>query len=184
MTISDAMNAQSEQNKTTTPPSKATNSSPFTQQRHKPSASRHRRKSAKHLFQRRILHVPAEHELVRHQLHQASINQNTSRDGIENTINDQRRLRTRRKRLPHAESDGDGDWRGNRISGAEVVGRVSFAFRPFDRGEAGAQGQAFEGLVEDEHDVEGGELGACYGEGEADEDGVEDYAEFEDGDAG
>jgi hypothetical protein len=38
--------------------------------------------------------------------------------------------------------------------------------------------------VEDEHDVEGGEFGACYGEGEADEDGVEDYAEFEDGDAG
>jgi hypothetical protein len=38
--------------------------------------------------------------------------------------------------------------------------------------------------VEDEHDVEGGKLGAGDGEGQADEDGVEDYTEFEDGDAG
>jgi len=121
---------------------------------------------------------------VRHQLHQSSVNQNTSRDGVENTIDDQRRLRTRRKRLPHPESDRDGDRGGDCVAGSEVVGRVTLAFRPFDRGEAGAQGQAFEGLVEDEHDVEGGEFGACYGEGEADEDGVEDYAEFEDGDAG
>ena len=38
--------------------------------------------------------------------------------------------------------------------------------------------------MEDEHDVEGGEFGARDGEGQADEDGVEDDAEFEDGDAG
>jgi len=38
--------------------------------------------------------------------------------------------------------------------------------------------------VEDEDDVEGVEGGAGDGEGEADEDGVEDYAEFEDEDCG
>ena len=38
--------------------------------------------------------------------------------------------------------------------------------------------------MEDEDDVEGVEGGAGDGEGEADEDGVEDYAEFEDEDCG
>jgi len=39
-------------------------------------------------------------------------------------------------------------------------------------------------LVEDENDVEGGEFCSCDGEGESDEDGVEDDAEFEDCDGG
>ncbi len=51
-------------------------------------------------------------------------------------------------------------------------------------GEAGAETEAFEGLVEDEDGVEGCEGGAGDGEGEADEDGVEYYAEFEDEDGG
>lgn len=38
--------------------------------------------------------------------------------------------------------------------------------------------------MESEDDVEGVEFGAGDGEGEADEDGVEDYAEFEDEDCG
>lgn len=121
---------------------------------------------------------------MRHELHQPSVNQDTGRDRIENAIDNQRRLRPRRERLPHAQTDGDGDGRRDGVACREPVGRPALGFRPFDGGEARAQGEAFEGLVEDEDDVEGGEFGASDGEGQADEDGVEDDAEFEDSDGG
>ena len=55
-------------------------------------------------------------------------------------------------------------------------------FGPGSAGETGTETETFEGLVEDDHDVERCELVSCYGESEADEDGVEDDAEFEDED--
>ena len=52
-------------------------SSPLPKQRHKSRTKGHRPNSAQNLFDRRPLHVPAEHELMRHELHQTGIDQNT-----------------------------------------------------------------------------------------------------------
>ena len=52
--------------------------------------------------------------------------------------------------------------------------------REGDGGHAGADAKAFEGLVEDEDDVEGAEFVAGDSQVEADDDRVEDDAEFED----
>jgi hypothetical protein len=145
-------------------------SSPLSKQRHNSRTKGHCANSAKNLFDRRPLHVPAEHELVRHELHKTSIDQNTSRDRIENAVDNQRRLGSRRERLPHAKADSNGDGRGDRVAGRQPVGSPALGLGPFDRCQSRAEREAFEGLVEDEHDVEGGEFFAGDGEGEADED--------------
>jgi hypothetical protein len=51
-------------------------------------------------------------------------------------------------------------------------------------GQTRSEAKALEGLVEDEHDVEDIELVSSDRESEANEDGVEDDAEFEDKESG
>ena len=163
------MNALHKINKEVPPP-REDYLSPLAEQRHESRTKGHRPNSAKDLFDRRPLHVPAEHELVRHEFHQAGVDQDTGRDGVEDAVDDQRRLRAGRKRLPHAEADGDGDGRGDRVACREPVGSPALGLGPFDRCQSRAEGEAFEGLVEDEHDVEGGEFFSGDGESETDED--------------
>ena len=119
---------------------------------------------------------------MRHQLHQAGVDEDAGGDAIEDAIDDERRLAAGGIGVAHAEPDGQGEGGAEGVGQAQPVGRVPLARGPGGGGESGAEAEALEGLVEDEHDVEGGELGAGDGEGEADKDGVEDDAELEDED--
>lgn len=92
MTIFDAMNARSKKEHQTR---RARDSSPFAQQGHQTSARCHCGKSAKDFFQRGVLHVAAEHELVRHQFHQTGVDEDAGRDGVEDAVDDECRLRAR-----------------------------------------------------------------------------------------
>lgn len=144
------------------------------------STKAHERKSIQHPPNRPLLHIRAKHKLMRHQLHQSSINQYPSTDRIEDPVNNQRRLRFRRVRPPDPETDGNSDGCREAISHSEDIRGPAFRFRPGDGSEAGAEGETFEHLVENEDYVEGCEFFAGDGESETDEDGVEYYAEFED----
>ena len=119
---------------------------------------------------------------MRHQLDQARIDQNARADAIEHAIHHQRRLAAGRVTIAHGQADGDGDRRRDAVPERQEIGRPALGGGPGRDGEAGAETEAFEGLVEDEDDVEDCEFGAGDGEGQADEDGVEDDAEFEDED--
>ena len=58
--------------------------------------------------QARPPHHTAEHELVRHQLHQARIDQDAGADAIEHALHNQRRLRSRRICLPESQAHRHG----------------------------------------------------------------------------
>ena len=120
---------------------------------------------------------------MRHKLDKTRINENPRTNTIENPIYNKTRLRARDIRLSDPQADSDSNRGAERVAHAQDVrGPVVARDGPGGGGEAGAETEAFEGLVEDEDDVEGWEFGAGDGEGQADEDGVEDYAEFEDED--
>jgi len=119
-----------------------------------------------------------------HELDEPGINQDTRAYRVKDTIDDEGRLRPRRVAVADAKADSNGDRRGQAIRDTKGVGSPLFGFRPWDRGKPRAQPEALERLVEDEDDVQGYELCASHGEGEADEDGMEDDAEFEDEDGG
>ena len=119
---------------------------------------------------------------MRHQLHQTSINQDPGTDAIKHPIDDQRRLAPRRIRHPQAQSYGNSDGRRKSVSDRKDIRRPEPILRPGSHCQSRAETEAFEGLMEDEDDVEGLEFLACDGEGEAYEDGVEHDAEFEDED--
>ena len=71
--------------------------------------------------QPRLPHHTTKHELVRHQLHQARIDQDASADTIEHTLHDQRRLRPRRIGLPETQAHCHGYWRREAVSQAEKI---------------------------------------------------------------
>ena len=119
---------------------------------------------------------------MRHELNQARVDQNARGNRVEHAVDQQRSAALGGEALPDTQADGDGDRRGDAVSEREEVGRPALGRWPWDFCEAGAETETFEGLVEDEHDVEGDELLAGDGERQADEDGVEDDAEFEDED--
>ena len=144
----------------------------------------HHPKRRQHDPQPRLPHHLAEHELVRHQLDQACVDQDAGGDGVEHSVDDQRCLASGRVRVPHPETDGQRDGRAEGIREPHPIWGVASALRPRCGRQARSQSQAFEGLVEDEDDIQGCEFGAGDGESEADEDGVEDDAEFEDEDRG
>ena len=121
---------------------------------------------------------------MRHKLHKTSVDKNTSGDGIENTIRQQRSPALRRKRLAHAQTNSNGNRGRDAVAETKEVRGPALGRGPGDFSETGTQTEAFEHLVEDEDDVEGDEFLAGYGKGEADEDGVEDDTEFEDEDGG
>ena len=157
-------------------------SSPFAQQSHQAGPKTHDAKSGEHDLQAGPAHDAAEHELVGHQLDETGVDEDAGGDAVEDAVDHERGLRAGRVRLPDAEPDGDGERCAEGVADAEDVRRAAVMLRPGGGGEAGAEPEALEGLVEDEDDVEGGEFVAGDGEREADEDGVEDHAEFEDED--
>lgn len=107
-------------------------SSPLAQKRHQPRARGHRAHGAQHLPDGRALHVAAEHELVGHELDEARVDQDAGGDGVEDAVDDQRRLAAGRERLPDAEPDGDGDGGREGVAGAEEVGRPALGLGPVD----------------------------------------------------
>lgn len=119
---------------------------------------------------------------MRHQLHQPRVDEDARRDGIEHAVDDQCVRTAGRVRGPDAQARRQRYRRRQGVREREDVGRRALGFGPRGGGEAGAEAEALEGLVEDEDDVEGCEFLAGDGEGEADEDGVEDDAELEDED--
>ena len=125
-------------------------------------------------------HHTTEHELVRHQLDQARIDQNAGADAIEHALDDQRRLRSRRIGLPETQAHCHGDRRRQAVPQGEKIWSPASRLRPRRGRQAGSETEAFERLMEHEDDVEGDEFLSCDCEGQADEDGVEDHAEFED----
>lgn len=157
-------------------------SRPLPQQRHQPRPQTHQPERGHHNPNVRPAHRRREHELVRHQFHQTGIDQNPRADAVEHPVYNQRRLTARRPRLPDAQADGDRYGGGEGVSEAEDIWRPALALGPWRDGQSRPEPEPFEGLVEDEDDVEGFELVAGDGEGEADKDGVEDDAELEDED--
>ena len=121
---------------------------------------------------------------MRHQLDQASVDQDTRTDGVEDTVHDECGLRLGRKRGPDTEANRNGNGRRDTVSETQKVRCPALAPWPWDLGETGAQTEAFKRLVEDEDNVERGELFAGDGEGQSDEDGMEDDAELEDENGG
>lgn len=117
---------------------------------------------------------------MRHEFHQARVDEDARADGIEDAIHDHHRRAARRQRHLHAETDGDGDGRGEAICDPQRPGKPFLLLWPVGRCQAGSETEAFEGLVECEDDVEDVEVGAGDCKRETDEDGVEDDAEFED----
>ena len=117
---------------------------------------------------------------MRHKLHQARVYQYTRADTIKHALDHKSRLRTRRIRLPDPQAHRHRHRRRQPVPQGEQVRGPAFGFRPGRGRQSGPETQAFEGLVEDQDDVEGVEFLPCDREGEADEDGVEDDAEFED----
>ena len=121
---------------------------------------------------------------MRHQLHKPSIDQDPRTDTVKHPIDNQTRLAPRHISVSDPQPNCNRERRAYRVSEREQVGGRALVLGPGRGGQAGAQPEAFERLVEDEHHVQGVELGAGDGEGEPDEDGVEDDAEFEDEDCG
>lgn len=119
---------------------------------------------------------------MRHEFHQAGVDQDAGTDGIEHAVDDQPPLGPRIVCPAHAEPDRDGDGGRDPVDEREDVRRPSLRLGPGRDGQARTETQAFKGLVEDEHDVQGAELGAGDGQGQADEDGVEHDAKLEDED--
>ncbi len=144
------------------------------------SAQTHHAKRSHHDPQLRPPHHTTEHKLVRHELHQARVDQDARADTVKHPFHDQSRLRTRRERLPDSQAHGHRHRRRQSVPQCEQVRGPSFRFRPGRHGQSGPETEAFEGLVEHQDDVEGVELLTGDREGEADEDGVEYHAEFED----
>ena len=123
---------------------------------------------------------------MRHQLDQPGINQDPRADSVKHAIDHQPRLAAGRIHPANAQPDGNGHGSRERVPHRHIVGGITRAggrrAGEGGDGQAGPETEAFEGLVEGQHDVEGGEFGAGDGEGQADEDGVEYHAEFEDED--
>lgn len=129
---------------------------------------------------RSLFHGPAKHELMRHQFHQRSVDQNPSRDRIENAVDNESRPPLWWVCLPYAQANGYSDWRGDAVPKGEDVWGEALGPGPWDGGETGAQTQALKHLMENKDDVQGYELGAGHGERQPDEDRVEDDAELQD----
>ena len=119
---------------------------------------------------------------MRHELDQARIDQDTGTDAIKHTIGNQRRLTAWCICRPHTQPNGNGKGRAQSITDRHDVRRPLLALWPWRSSQARAQAKPFKSLVKHQHDVEGGELGSRHGQREADEDAVEDDAEFEDED--
>lgn len=119
---------------------------------------------------------------MRHELHQARVDEDAGRDGVENAAGDESALALRGVRLTDAEADSNGNGGREAVADGESVRSPALGYGPGDGGQTGAETEAFKGLVEDEDDVEGDELVARDGKRQADEDGVEDDAELEDED--
>ena len=150
--------------------------------RRRTGAQNHHGESAQHHAGRGPAHDVAEHEFVRHELDQARVDQDAGADGIEDAVGDERGLRPRGERAPHAEADGDGDGRGKAIDQAEQIRGPFLGGVPWRGGEAGAESQAFKGLMKEEDHVERVEFFTGHGEREADEDGMEHDPELKDED--
>lgn len=129
------------------------------------STCTHDAKSGKHSFDARALHIIREHEFVRHELDQSSVDQDTSTNAVEDTVGDERGLAVWRVGLADTEADGDGDWGADCVAAGQEVRGPFLALRPWNCGESRAETETFECLVEDEDDVEGDELAAGYGQG-------------------
>jgi hypothetical protein len=146
------------------------------------SPSRHERKRINRPTHGSLLHIRAEHKLMRHKLNETRVDEDARRDRIKNTIHQQRRAALGREALAYTKANSNGNWRGDAVAQTKQVGRPPLRFGPWDFCEAGAETEAFERLVEHEDDVKRDELVACDGESQADEDGVENDTEFEDED--
>ena len=84
---------------------------PLSKKRHEPSTQAHGPEGAQDFSDGRSLHVLAEHELVSHQLYQSGVYQDTSGDGVEDAIDDQRPLTAWYERRAHPEPNRNGHWR-------------------------------------------------------------------------
>jgi hypothetical protein len=119
---------------------------PLPQQRHH---ARPQHNTRHHKPQSPPIHRPLriEQEVPRQQLHQPSIYQNTRTETIQHATNDARREAAGVVRRAHAQADGDGKGRGESVGGAEEPGEGAVAGWEGDGGEAGADAEAFEGLM-------------------------------------
>jgi hypothetical protein len=130
------------------------------------------------------VHLLVEHKLVGHELHQTRVDEDAGGDGVKDTVDDERLVGARLERLVDAKAGGNGDGSGEAVDDTQDPRHPTLRLWPLGGGQTGAEAEALEGLVEDEYDVEDFELFSGDCESEADEDGMEDDAEFEDEESG
>lgn len=123
--------------------------SPVTEKSHQTSTKRHKPKRLERPTNRPILHVRAKHKLMRHELHQTGINQDTRTDRIKNAIGEKRSTGLWSKRLADTQTNGNSNRGGETVADAEKVRGPALGSGPGDFGETGAQTEALEHLVED-----------------------------------
>lgn len=115
-----------------------------------------------------------------HQFDETGVNEDTGRDGIENTVDNEGGLRSRGVGFPDTQTDGDGDGSAETVRQTEDVGSPTAILGPRRDGQSRSKTETFEGLMENEDDEEGVEFRAGHSQSETDEDAVEDDAEFQD----
>ena len=119
-----------------------------------------------------------------HQLDQTGVDEDTSTDGVEDAVHDEGGLRLGGEGGAYTKTDSNGDGSGETVSKTQEVWRPALGTGPWNLSETSAQTEAFERLVEDEDNVQGDELLTGDGEGETNEDRVEDDTELKDEDGG
>jgi hypothetical protein len=121
---------------------------------------------------------------VRHQLDQARVDEDTSGDGIEDTIHQQKSLTLWRKGGAHTKTDGDGNGCRKTIAKSKQVRRPSLRLWPRDFCKTSTETETLECLMENEDDIKSDELSARDGKCQTNEDGVEDDTKLEDENGG
>jgi hypothetical protein len=159
--------------------SRSPNLSPLSKQGHQGSTEKH---TDDHESQAVLApgEIGIEQEIPSQQLDERGVDENPGRDGIQHAADHVGSEAARLVRVTQSQADGDGNRGGEAVAGAEKPGQPGHAAGEWDGGHPGADTQSLEGLVEDDDRVEGVELGAGSAQVQADDDGVEDDAEFED----
>lgn len=119
---------------------------------------------------------------MRHQLHQAGVDEDTRGNGVEDTVNEQHRATIRNKALAHAKTDSDGQGCGDTVERTQHPGKPLPLDRPRRSSQPRPETEPLKRLMEHEDNIQDHEFLPRNSERETDEDGVENNTELKDED--
>lgn len=158
--------------------------SPSTQQGHQTSTNSHDNVGNNHTLEALVtLELVGEQELTGHQLDKTSVKQNTSRDGVKDTVDNLGSTEVLRVSVSDTKTNGNGNWSGQTVSGSQQPWSPSLVSWPWSSSDSGTQTQTFEELVEHNDWVQGLELVVSSGKRQTNENRVENDTEFQDKDS-